>query len=141
MMAAVYIEERELGGGQGGGRATLGRTRPSSPKTSSPKTDFTQILGIHLRRQFPSPRSIFWHGTTWIGKLISLAFRRYVECPKRSPYAAWASIFVRPAPGVRTGLTNKLDFNVDWALNSIFAWALVVCVLVMSSSHLTPVNY
>jgi hypothetical protein len=48
---------------------------------------------------------------------------------------AWASIFVRPAPAVRTGLANKSDFNVDWALNSIFAWALVICVLVMSSSR------
>ena len=52
----------------------------------------------------------------------------------------WASIFVRPAPAVRTGLANKSDFNVDWALNSIFAWALVICVLVMSSSHLELVN-
>jgi hypothetical protein len=47
---------------------------------------------------------------------------------------AWTSVFVRPAPAVRTGLANKSDFNVDWALNSIFAWALVICVLVMSSS-------
>jgi hypothetical protein len=47
---------------------------------------------------------------------------------------AWASVFVRPAPAVRTGLANKSDFNVDWALNSIFAWALVICVLVMPSS-------
>jgi hypothetical protein len=47
---------------------------------------------------------------------------------------AWASIFVRPAPAVRTGLANKSDFNVDWALNSIFTWALVICILVMSSS-------
>ena len=48
---------------------------------------------------------------------------------------AWASVFVRPAPAVQTGLANKSDFNVDWALNSIFAWALVICVLVISSSH------
>ena len=47
---------------------------------------------------------------------------------------AWASVFVRPAPAVRTGLANKSDFNMEWALNSIFAWALVICVLVMSSS-------
>src|SRR6185503_9439285 len=66
--------------------------------------------------------------------LISLAFQRYIERPKRSPYVAWAYVFVRPAPAVRTGLANKSDFNVDWALNSIFAWALVICVLVMSSS-------
>ena len=55
---------------------------------------------------------------------------------------AWASIFVRPAPAVRTGLANKLDFNVDWALNSIFAWALVICVLVMSlSCNMINVKY
>src|SRR6185503_13697586 len=66
--------------------------------------------------------------------LISLAFQRYVERPKRRPYVAWASVFVRPAPAVRTGLANKSDFIVEWALNSIFAWALVICVLVMSSS-------
>ena len=38
-------------------------------------------------------------------------------------------------------LANKLDFNVDWALNSIFTWALVICVLVMSSSILIKKNF
>jgi len=47
---------------------------------------------------------------------------------------------VRPAPAVRTGLANKSDFNVDWALNSIFAWALVICVLVMSSSKMSELS-
>ena len=133
METIEYMEERGLGGGQGGGRPTLGRTTAAGPKTD-PAAPW-QILDVILRLNFPSTRSVFWHGTTWVGKLISLAFRRRVERPNQSPYAAWASVFVRPCPAVRTELVNKLDSNVDWASNSIFSWALVICILAMFSSE------
>jgi hypothetical protein len=108
----VVLDSR---GSQGGGWATLRCTRPLVPKTGV--ADFLQILDVMLWL-FSSPSSIFWRGTSWVGKLISLAFQRYLECWKRSLYVSWASVFVRPTPAIRTRFANKLDFNSPWAWDS-----------------------
>jgi len=47
------------------------------------------------------------HGARSIGKLI-LAFYAYVERPKQSPYAIWASFLVCTAPGLQGGLELEL---------------------------------
>ena len=39
---------------------------------------------------------------------MKLSFHPYKEHPKRTPYVAWASIFVWAAPGLRDGL--ELEF-------------------------------
>ena len=72
-----------------------------------------QIMVVLLFRQFLSTPSESGRDSSCIGKLISLAFHAYLERPKRSPYVAWASIFVRPLPAVRTSLANRLGFNMD----------------------------
>src|SRR5581483_10067175 len=129
MRATEFIEG--LGGGQGGGRITLECTRPLGPKTSVAAP--WQILDVILFRRFPSTPSEFWHETTWVGKLISLSFQRYIERPKRSPYVAWASVLMRPTPAVRTRLEVELDFNSNWAMDLIFTWAIMVSLGRMSS--------
>ena len=127
MMATDYI-----GGGQRGGRGTLGRTRPSSPTTGVAAP--WKIMNVNLQRNFLSTPKSKRCGTRWVGKLISLAFRQYVECPKRSPYVAWASVLLRSGPTLRTDDENKLDFITNWASNFIFSWDLVICTLDMFSS-------
>jgi hypothetical protein len=44
------------------------------------------------------------HETSSIGNTISIAFRAYVEGPKRRSYAIWTSILIRGGPGLRVGL-------------------------------------
>ena len=75
-----------------------------------------QILVVLLFQKFPSTPSKSGRDSSCIGKLISLAFSAYLERPKRSPYVAWASIFVRPLPAVRTSLANRLGFNMTQAV-------------------------
>jgi hypothetical protein len=113
----------DSGGGQGGHRVTLGCIRPSGPKTGV--TDFWQILVVLVRR-FQSSLNIFWCQTSWFGNLISLAFQRYLERPKWSPYEAWTSVFMSPTPAAHARFVNKLDFNSPWAWDSIIDWYLTI---------------
>jgi hypothetical protein len=43
-----------------------------------------------------------------IGSSMKLCFQPYIERPKPSPYATWASVLLRTAPGLRTGPELKL---------------------------------
>jgi hypothetical protein len=98
------------------GWATLRCNRPLGPKTCV--VDSWQILEVILLWKFPSAPSIFWCGTSWVGKLISLAFQRYLEHQKQSPYVAWVFVFIRPTPAIQTRSTNKLDFDSPWVWDS-----------------------
>src|SRR6266542_17325 len=42
---------------------------------------------------------------------MKLSFHPYIERPKRSLHASWASILVRPAPGFRGGV----EVDLAWA--------------------------
>jgi hypothetical protein len=92
---------------EGGGRVNLWCTRPLGAKTGV--ANFCQILDVILLRRFLSALGIFLRGTSEVGKLISLAFQRYLERKKRSPYVTWASIFVRS-----TLLQSELDLQIIW---------------------------
>jgi hypothetical protein len=39
---------------------------------------------------------------------MKFCFQPYIERPKPTPYATWASILLRTAPGLRTGLELEL---------------------------------
>ena len=67
-----------------------------------------QILDIHLFQRFLSTPNEFRPQTGVIRSSMKLSFHPYKEHPKRTPYVAWASIFVWAAPGLRDGL--KLEF-------------------------------
>jgi hypothetical protein len=41
-------------------------------------------------------------------KLMKFCFQPYIERPKPTPYATWASVLLRTAPGLRTGLKLEL---------------------------------
>jgi hypothetical protein len=55
---------------------------------------------------------LFRYETTVIEKVISLAFRAYVERPKQMSYAIWTSIWIWGGPELRVGLklsNSELD--------------------------------
>ena len=57
-----------------------------------------------------------------------------LERPKRNLYVDWASVFMKSAPVVRTGLANKLDLNSDWASNILALIGSAVHRLLMQRS-------
>jgi hypothetical protein len=59
-----------------------------------------QILDVNLFRRFPLTQDEFWHETGAIGSSMKFCFQPYIEHPKPSPYATWASVFLRTAPGL-----------------------------------------
>jgi hypothetical protein len=61
-----------------------------------------------LFRQFPLTRDELWHKTAAIGSFMKFCFQPYIERPKLTPYATWASVLLRTAPGLRTGLELEL---------------------------------
>jgi hypothetical protein len=61
-----------------------------------------------LFRRFPLTREEFWHKTGAIGSFMKFCFQPYIERPKPTPYATWASVLLRTAPGLRTGLELEL---------------------------------
>jgi hypothetical protein len=67
-----------------------------------------QILDVNLFRRFPLTQDEFWHETGAIGSSMKLCFQPYIEYPKPTPYATLASILLRTAPGLRTGLELEL---------------------------------
>jgi hypothetical protein len=67
-----------------------------------------QILDVNLFRRFPLTHDGFWHETGAIGSSIKLCFQPYIERPKLTLHATWASILLRTAPGLRTGLELEL---------------------------------
>jgi hypothetical protein len=50
------------------------------------------VLEIGIILMIEDDSDLIEHETGVIGKVISLAFRAYVECPKRRSYAIWTSI-------------------------------------------------
>jgi hypothetical protein len=56
------------------------------------------------------------HETGAIGKVISLAFRAYVERPKQRSYAIWMSIWIWGGPGLQVGLELG-NSELDWFAN------------------------
>jgi hypothetical protein len=67
-----------------------------------------QILDVNLFRRFPLTHDEFRHETGAIGSSMKFCFQPYIEHTKPSPYATWASVLVRTAPGLRTGLELEL---------------------------------
>jgi hypothetical protein len=67
-----------------------------------------QILDVNLFRRFPLTRDEFWHKTSAIGRFMKFCFQPHIERPKPTPYATWASVLLRTAPGLRTGLELEL---------------------------------
>jgi hypothetical protein len=67
-----------------------------------------QILGVKLFRRFLLTQDEFWHETGAIGRSMKLCFQPYIERPKPTQYASWASVLLRTAPGLRTGLELEL---------------------------------
>jgi hypothetical protein len=61
-----------------------------------------------LFRRFLLTQVEFWHETDAIGSSMKLCFQPYIERPKPTPYATWASVLLRTAPGLRTGPELKL---------------------------------
>ena len=60
-----------------------------------------QILDFNLYELFLLTPDEFGNETGAIGKVIFLSFRGYKERLDRSPYATWAAVLVRSAPGLR----------------------------------------
>jgi hypothetical protein len=91
----------------------LGRPRVGRPQLG-PKAHQTddaapwQILDVKLFRRFPLTQDKVWHETGAIGSSMKLCFQPYIERPKLTPYATWASVLLRTAPGLRTGLELEL---------------------------------
>ena len=52
---------------------------------------------------------VFDNETGAIGKVIFLSFRGYKERLDRSPYATWAAVLVRTAPGLRICVDTDLN--------------------------------
>jgi hypothetical protein len=92
-----------VGGDQGWGAPNLG-LRPNQTVSAV----LWQILDVNLFRRFPLTRDEFWHKTGAIGSSIKFCFQPYIERPKPTPYATWASVLLRTAPGLRTGLELEL---------------------------------
>jgi hypothetical protein len=61
-----------------------------------------------LFRRFPLTQDEFWHKTGAIGSFMKFCFQPYIERPKPTPYATWASVLLRTAPRLRTGLELEL---------------------------------
>jgi hypothetical protein len=59
-----------------------------------------QILDVNLFHRFPLTQNEFWHGTSSIGRSMKLCFQPYIERPKPTLYATWASVLLRTAPGL-----------------------------------------
>jgi hypothetical protein len=91
----------------------LGRPRVGHPQLG-PKAHQTgdaapwQILDVNLFRRFPLTQDEFWHETSSIGSSMKLFFQPYIKRPKPTLYATWASVLLRTAPGLRTGLELEL---------------------------------
>jgi hypothetical protein len=75
-----------------------------------------QILNAYLYWWFLSTPDEFWHETSFIGYYIFLAFRAYVERPKKwRSYATWVSDLVWLTPGLRNGLKIESDLDSNLA--------------------------
>jgi hypothetical protein len=92
-----------VGGDQGWGAPNLG-LRPNQSVSAA----LWQILDVNLFRRFPLTRDEFWHKTGDIRRFMKFFFQPYIERPKLTPYATWASVLLRTAPGLRTGLELEL---------------------------------
>ena len=85
-----------------------------------------QILDVNLFRRFPLTQDDFRHETGAIGSSMKFRFQPYKERPKPTSYATWASILVRTAPGLRTGL----ELELLWASTLGTRTGLASCLLV-----------
>ena len=87
-------------------------------------------LDVILFWQFPLTLDEFLHGDGSIRSLISLAFHSYVECPKRSTYATWATILVCAAPNFRIWIEVGVDDDLKLDEGNVMG----VSTTVLSSS-------
>jgi hypothetical protein len=67
-----------------------------------------QILDVTLFRRFPLTQDEFWHKTSAIESFMKFCFQPYIERPKPTSYATWASVLLRTASGLRTTLELEL---------------------------------
>jgi hypothetical protein len=67
-----------------------------------------QILDVNLFRQLPLTRDEFCHETSTIGISMKFCFQPYIERPKPTQYAIWASVLLHTASDLRTGLELEL---------------------------------
>ena len=68
-----------------------------------------QILDFKLHELFPLTLDEFGNEASAIGKFIFLSFRAYKERLDQSPYATWAAVLVRTAPGLRICVDADLN--------------------------------
>ena len=100
-MAAAAIN-KGLGRAKPPGRAPNGLwhdTRPKRPKDGVAAPG--QKLDINFLGRFLSTPDEFGPETGSIGSILKLSFHPYQVRPNPTPYATWASVLVRPVPGVR----------------------------------------
>jgi hypothetical protein len=89
-------------------RPRVGRPQLGPKAHQTGDTAPWQILDVNLFRRFSLTQDKFWHETGAIGSCMKLCFQPYVERPKSTPYATWASVLLRTASGLRTGPELKL---------------------------------
>jgi hypothetical protein len=67
-----------------------------------------KLLDVNLFRRFPLTLDEFWHETSAIGSFMKFRFQQYIELPKPTLHATWASVLLCIAPGLRTWLELEL---------------------------------
>jgi hypothetical protein len=94
-----------------------------------------------LFQRFLLTQDEFWHETGAIGSSMKLCFQPHLERPNLTPYATWASVLLRTAPGLRTGLELELllasTFGIRTGLASCLLFDLdtLVGLLLLHSMH------
>jgi hypothetical protein len=80
------------------GRRRVGRPQlvPNAHQTGDAAP--WQILNVNLFRRFLLTHDEFWHEIGAIRSSMKLCFQPYIEHPKPTLYATWASILLRNAP-------------------------------------------
>jgi hypothetical protein len=80
--------------------------------------NMSQILDVDLFDEFPLTLGEFWHETSVIGKVILLSLYAYVERPKQSWDAPWASIWLQTSSEPWVGLEVELGSTSNLCISS-----------------------
>jgi hypothetical protein len=84
------------------------------PKAKNGGITARQILGVQLFRRSPLIPDAFGHGTSCIGKFISLIFQGVQELSNWMSYATWSSVLIWTTPG-QVGLWILKLFQQFWS--------------------------
>jgi hypothetical protein len=86
----------------------MGRPQLGHKAQQTGDAEPSQILDVNLFQRFPLTQDEFRHVTSSIGSSIKVFFQPSIERLKPTPYAAWASVLLRIAPGLKTTLELEL---------------------------------